>query len=207
MRLTLPAEGRRCWRQTRRTRSKKTRGAEGAARITPPEPSSSQEYLIFTQLQIYLMSGPRPPREALPGKRPAPVDPRTRRIGCVVGSDSFGTNEEIWHLFVRVGLIPEVPRCTVCHKALPTYKARRDLHFSLYCHTCQLTVNVMANTYLDGVRPIRKFLATLEGWCDGDKVASIRAKPASRRRRGSITVMSSTTSLRQHSKEQGRTTV
>ena len=122
------------------------------------------------------MSGPRPPREALPGKRPAPVDPRTRRIGCVVGSDSFGTNEEIWHLFVRVGLIPEVPRCTVCHKALPTYKARRDLHFSLYCHTCQLTVNVLANTYLDGVRPIRKFLATLEGWCDGDKVASIRAK-------------------------------
>ena len=122
------------------------------------------------------MSGPRPPREALPGKRPAPVDPRTRTIGCVVGSDSFGTNEQIWWLFVRVGLIPEVPRCPICHKALPTYKARRDLHFSLYCHTCEAPVNVLANTDLGGIRPIRKFLATLEGWCNGDKVASIRAK-------------------------------
>ena len=121
------------------------------------------------------MSGPRPPREGLPGKRPAPVDPRTRRLGPIVGSDSFGSNEEIWQLFVRVGLIPDEPKCPKCQKELPTDRARRELHFSLWCHACCLNVNVLANTPMWDVRPIRKFLATLKGWCYGDTVESILA--------------------------------
>ena len=123
-----------------------------------------------------LISGPRPPREALPGKRPDPVDPRTRRFDSIVGSDSFGSNEEIWQLFVRVGLIPEDPKCPRCQKELPTDKARRELHFSLWCHHCCLNVNVLANTPMWDARHIRKFLATLQGWCNADKVCSIRAR-------------------------------
>ena len=113
--------------------------------------------------------------QELQGKRPAPVDPQTRRIGPIVGSDSFGTNEVVWQLFVRVGLIPAVPRCPVCLRPLPTTKARKNLHFSLPCSPCGLNFNVLANTYLYDVRPIRKFLATLKCWCNGDTVESIRA--------------------------------
>ena len=174
MLITMPAEGWRGLRQTRRTRSKKSPSLRRRA-IHMSRASTRHFVFIIAAQQISLMSGPRPLHEGLPGKRPAPVDPRTRRIGSVVGSDSFGTNEEIWHLFVRVGLIEAGPLCPECQRALPTNKARRDLHFSLWCHNCGLSVNVLANTPLWDVGQIRKFLATLKGWCNGDTVESILA--------------------------------
>ena len=172
MPTTMPAEGRRGCQQTRRTRSKKSRGAFGAARI--PNRFSTYQNIIVVIL-ISLMSGPRPPPEGLPGKRPAPVVPRPRTIGCVVGSDSYGSNEEIWQDFVNAGLIPEDPRCPICNRPLPTESARRDLHFSLRCRPCDETVNVIASSHLWDVRNIRKFLATLEGWCNGNTACSIQA--------------------------------
>ena len=117
------------------------------------------------------MSQSRPAREP-PAKRPPLVDPRPRTIGNIVGSDSFGTNEEIWFLLVRVGLIPALPQCKNCHRVLKTDDARKNLHFSLMCRKCEEATNVIKETPLFQVKFIRKFLEALQGWCNKDNVCS-----------------------------------
>ena len=111
----------------------------------------------------------------MPGKRPPPFDPLPRNIGSVVGSDSFGSNQQIWQLFVRVGLIPALPVCHNCHRFLTMESSRKKLHSSLFCSRCRVATNVLANTPLFEVKRIRKFLATLQGLCNNDKACSIRA--------------------------------
>ena len=120
------------------------------------------------------MSQSRPAREP-PAKRPPPFDPLPRSIGSVVGSDSFGTDPELWRTLVRVGLIPETPRCKTCHRELPFERAMSKLHFSLFCSRCRDTTNVLQDTPLFEVKFIRKFLAALQGWCNNDKASSIMA--------------------------------
>ena len=61
MPTTMPAEGRRGCQQTRRTRSKKSRGAFGAARI--PNRFSTYQNIIVV-IPISFISGPRPPPKA-----------------------------------------------------------------------------------------------------------------------------------------------
>ena len=124
---------------------------------------------------ICVMSQSRPER-APPAKRPAPIDPSMRRIGCAIGQDSFGSNEELWQLFVRVGLFPAVPHCKHCGNALDTEAVLKRLHFSLMCWRCRQATNIMKDTPLFHVSNVRKFLAALEGWCNDDKASSIIAK-------------------------------
>ena len=121
------------------------------------------------------MSQSRPARDP-PAKRPPPFDPLPRTIGSVVGSDSFGKNEVVWQLLVRVGLIPEKPVCQHCHRDLPFETAKKHLHFSLMCSRYRVATNILGNTPLFEVRFIRKFLAALQGWCYEDKACSIMAR-------------------------------
>ena len=76
------------------------------------------------------MSQSRPARDP-PAKRPPPTDQRPRTIGSIIGSDSFGSNEQIWILFVRVGLVPEAPVCKDCSGPLNVEKTKAKLHFSV----------------------------------------------------------------------------
>ena len=113
---------------------------------------------------------------APPAKRPVPIDPCMRTIGCSIGRDSFGSNEELWQLFVRVGLFSAVPLCKHCQQPLDIEAARKRLHFSLMCWRCRQATNIITNTPLFQVSNIRKFLAALEGWCNDDKASSIISK-------------------------------
>ena len=129
MPTTMPAEGRRGCQQTRRTRSKNRAGRRRRANPQPFLDISKHHRGDSHLINEWTKTAP----EGLPGKRPAPVVPRPRTIGCVVGSDSYRSNEQIWQDFVDAGLIPEDPRCPICNGPLPTETARRDLHFSLRC--------------------------------------------------------------------------
>ena len=121
------------------------------------------------------MSQSRPARDP-PAKRPPPVDPPKRSIGRILTETSFGTNEEIWDIFVRVGLIPAQPTCPKGHGPLRFAKEREMLHFSLLCSRCRKRYNVKAGTHLQSVNDIRLFLATLQGWCYGDMACSIKGR-------------------------------
>ena len=136
------------------------------------DPSS---HLKIPKPSICVMSQSRPPRPPA-AKRPAPVDPCMRTIGCAIGEDSFGSNEELWQLFVRVGLLPSTPLCKHCQQPLATEAARKKLHFSLMCWRCRQATNIIATTPLFQVSNFRKFLAALEGWCNDDKSSSIISK-------------------------------
>ena len=77
------------------------------------------------------MTMSKPPR-VLPGKAAAPVRPTPRRLGPILGSDSFGSNEDIWDVLVASGVLPRNPVCGVCGTALPFTKDRKQLRF-LFC--------------------------------------------------------------------------
>ena len=121
------------------------------------------------------MDSPTPPT-APPAIRPPPVDQPQRTIGTILTQTSYGENEDIWDLFVRIGIIPAQPVCPECHRPLPFERQRSILQFSLQCSKCKVRVNLKDRTPLISVRNIRKFFSSLEGWCNGDKVCSIRAK-------------------------------
>ena len=133
---------------------------------------------FFSQGFISVMSLSRPAREPRPphAKRPRPTDPPKRTIGCILGSDSYGTNSDIWDVLVLAGFIPKKPVCKYCARPVKFDKEKEKLHFSLICSKCRKRTNVFRKTDLFQVKNIREFFGALEGWCNGDLVANIRAR-------------------------------
>ena len=75
----------------------------------------------------------------------------------------LSSHEQIWILFVRVGLVPEAPVCKRCSRPLNVEKSMAKLHFSVMCWKCKKATDLMAETPLFEVKQYRKFLAVLQG--------------------------------------------